>query len=85
MAERRHQKKDDTGERRRHTDEREEFALLRDKVLLIIGAAIVAVIGAASVFLDIRNQSIALAVLAVGATLLGAPTVLRWDESKGHR
>lgn len=74
----------DTGERRRQTD-REDFALLRDKVLLGLGSVIVAGLSLAAVFGSIHNGEVALACLTVGAGLLGAPTMLRWDETRDRR
>jgi hypothetical protein len=72
----------DSGHRRRETDSREEFALLRDKILLGLGSLIVGGLSLAAVFGNIHNPEIALASLTVGAGLLGAPTILRWDERR---
>jgi hypothetical protein len=66
-------------------DPQQEFGLFRDKVLLGLGSVVLAGIAIASIFGNIRNQEVALAALAVAATLLGAPTVLRWDESSARR
>jgi len=75
----------DTGHRRRESDAREEWELQREKILLTLGLVIVIGIGIASIFLDIKNNEIALAVLAVGAGFLGAPTVLKLDERRGRK
>lgn len=71
----------DTGQRRRE----EDFALVRDKILLGLGSLIVGGLSVAAVFGHIHSTDIALACLTVGAGLLGAPTILRWDESRGRR
>jgi hypothetical protein len=64
----------------------EDFALLRDKILLGLGSLIVGGLSLAAVFGNIHNPEIALATLTVGAGLLGAPTILRWDERRDrHR
>jgi hypothetical protein len=78
----RRQSQSDTGHRRRETDRREDFALLRDKILLGLGTVIVGGLSLAAVFGNIHSTDVALACLTVGAGLLGAPTILRWDESK---
>jgi hypothetical protein len=75
----------DSGRRRRATDKEEDFALFRDKVLLGIGALIVNGIALAAVIGNIRNPEVALAALTVGGGLLGAPTILRWDEKARRR
>jgi hypothetical protein len=77
--------KPDTGLRRRKVDiaERQaEFRLFRDKVLLALGVIIVLGVGLAAVFVQVRNQSLALAALTAGAGLLGAPVALRLDERR---
>jgi hypothetical protein len=77
--------KADTGRRRRQTDLEErqaEFRLFRDKVLLGLGVVIVLGVGLAAVFIDVQNESLALAALAAGAGLLGAPVALRLDERR---
>jgi hypothetical protein len=81
-SERRRGELPDTGERRRKTDEecQADFKLLRDKVLLMVGTFGVLFIAIASVFLDVKNSTIALAALTVCAGLLGAPVALRLDE-----
>lgn len=63
----------------------EEFSLFRDKVLLGIGSVIVIGIAMAAIFGNIHNPEVALAALTVGGGLLGAPTILRWDEAKERR
>jgi hypothetical protein len=82
---RRTSQKSDTGHRRRDTDRIEAFALLRDKILLGLGSLIVGGLSVAAVFGHIHSTDIALACLTVGAGLLGAPTILRWDEGRGRR
>jgi len=75
----------DTGRRRRQQDlaERQaEFRLFRDKVLLALGVTIVLGVGLAAVFIDVQNESLALAALTAGAGLLGAPVALRLDERR---
>lgn len=74
----------DTGERRREMDQYEEWALRRDKLLFTIGLIIVISVGAASLFIDIKNPEIALAVLAAGGGFAGAPVALRLDERRGR-
>lgn len=63
----------------------EDFALLRDKILLAIGSLIVLGTSIAAIFTNIHNTEVALAALTVGGGLLGAPTFLRWDESKARK
>lgn len=63
----------------------DEFALLRDKVLLGLGCLIVLAIGTAAIIGNIHNPEVALAVLTIGGGLLGAPTILRWDEAARRR
>lgn len=75
----------DTGDRRRHIDYKERQdrqRLVRDWVLLGTGALGVVCLGVASVFVEIKSDPLALGVLGVCATLLGAPTALRFDERK---
>jgi hypothetical protein len=55
--------------------------LLRDKILLGLGSIIVGGLSLAAVFGNIHSTDVALACLTVGAGLLGAPTILRWDEA----
>lgn len=64
-------------------DERVRF--VRDVLLVTIGSVGVVGIGIAAVFVQIQNESLALAVLAVFASFLGAPTFLRIDEKKNQR
>jgi hypothetical protein len=52
---------------------------------LTLGVIIVAGIGVASIFLNIKNNEIALAVLALGGGFLGLPTALKLDERRGRR
>jgi len=75
----------DTGRRRRSADPREDWALLRDKLLLGLGSLIVGGLSLAAVFGNIHNPEIALAGMTVGAGLLGTPMFLRWDESRDKR
>lgn len=75
----------DTGERRRQDDidERvEEFRLLRDKALLLIGGVGLCIVTFAAIFVDIKSPELALAAMTAFAGLLGAPTVLRLDERR---
>lgn len=75
----------DTGRRRRQMDleaRQAEFRLFRDKVLLGLGVVIVLGVGLAAVFIDVQNESLALAALTAGAGLLGAPVALRLDERR---
>jgi hypothetical protein len=85
MAERRNEAVHDTGERRREDDRREDWELRREQILLTLGVIIVAGIGVASIFLNIKNNEIALAVLALGGGFLGLPTALKLDERRGRR
>jgi membrane associated rhomboid family serine protease len=78
-------KANDTGARRRDEDiaqRQEEFRLLRDKVLLLLGASGLLGLALAAVAFDIKNQAIALAALTAFSGILGAPTVLRLDEKR---
>ena len=63
----------------------EDFALLRDKILLGLGSLIVSGLSLAAVFGSIHSPDIALACLTVAAGLLGAPTIMRWDEGRKRR
>jgi len=63
-------------------DRQEEFRLLRDKILLTIGGAGVIGITLAAVVTGVKDSSLALAALTVFATLLGAPSFLRFDERR---
>ena len=63
-------------------DKREDFALLRDKLLLGFGMGGFVIIALAAIFIDIKNPEIALAALTLCGTLLGAPTFLRYDERR---
>ena len=85
MTERRGSDAPDSGRRRRREDlerRQEEFTLFRDKVLLALGGVIVVGVGLAAIFVDVANESLALAALTVGGGLLGAPTVLRLEERR---
>lgn len=62
--------------------DREDFALLRDKILLGVGIGGILIIALAAVFVDIKNPELALAALTICGGLLGAPTFLRYDEKK---
>lgn len=75
----------DSGRRRRKTDPVDDFALFRDRALLAIGGAIVVVIAAAAIFVDIKNPEVALAALTLGGGLLGAPSMIRLDEARQRR
>lgn len=66
-------------------DKRDEFALTRDKFLLGFGMSGIIVIVMASIFLEIRNPELALAALTICGGLLGAPTILRYDERRAAR
>lgn len=83
--ERRGNAKQDSGRRRRETDRRNDFNLLRDRVLLGIGGAMVLAVSAAAIFFPIRNPEVALAALTLGGALLGVPSVLRLDEARRER
>jgi hypothetical protein len=77
--------KPDNGLRRRKADieeRQDEFRLLRDQILLAVGAIGVLGIGLAAVIIGVKDSAVALAALTVFATLLGAPTVLRLDEKR---
>lgn len=65
--------------------DREEFALLRDKVLLVVGVVGILGIAFAAVITDVKNPEVALAALTIFGGLLGAPTVLRLDEKRGKK
>ena len=80
---RRTSQKNDTGHRQRAADE--DWALLRDKILLGLGSLIVGGLSFAAVFVDIHSTELAIAALTVGASLLGAPMILRWDERRDRR
>jgi hypothetical protein len=82
MNERRTDATPDTGHRRRESDRMEDFQLLRDKVLLFLGAGIAVVVLIAAIFGNIHNPEVALAVLGLASALLGAPTILRLDERR---
>lgn len=75
---------EDTGERRREMDVYEDWALRRDQLLFSVGLLIVVCVGAAALFVDIKNPEIALAVLAAGGGFAGAPVALRLDERRGR-
>lgn len=80
--------KPDTGERRRQQDIRErteDFRLLRDRILLTVGAVGLCSITIAAVFIEIKNQAVVLAALTAFASLLGLPTALRLDERRRER
>lgn len=64
------------------TERQEEFRLFRDKVLLALGVTVVLGVGLAAVFINVQNESLALAALTAGAGLLGAPVALRLDERR---
>jgi hypothetical protein len=76
----RNSQKRDTGHRRRDSDR--AFALLREKILLGLGSIIVIGLSVAAVFGHIHSTDVAFGCLTVGAGLLGAPTILRWDEGR---
>ena len=82
---RRNSQKPDTGRRQRETDRQQDFALLRDKILLGLGSLIVGGLSLAAVFVDIHSTELAVAALTAGASLLGAPMILRWDEGRYRR
>lgn len=85
MTERRGDSSHDNGERRRKSDvyeRQEEFRLLRDKILLTIGAVGVMGIAVASISVGVKDSALALAALTVFAGLLGMPTALRLDEKR---
>ena len=84
MTDRRTHSKPDSYRRRRQTDPARE-ALLRDRVLLAFGVAIVFSIALAAIFVDIKNPEVALAALTVGGGLLGAPSIIRLDEARQRR
>lgn len=67
-------------------ERQEEFKLLRDKVLLVIGSVGVVCVSGAAILIGVKDSAVTLAALTVFATLLGAPTVLRLDEKRrnGH-
>jgi hypothetical protein len=75
----------DTGARRRESDPKEDFALFRDKVLLLVGVLIVVVISFSAIALNIKSPEVALAGLAAGAGFLGAPSFLKIDENRRRR
>src|ERR1044072_6405888 len=82
--------KPDSGERRRKSDmtikeRQEEFRLFRDKLLLSIGGLGVIGITISAIAIGVKDSALALAALTVFATLLGAPTVLRWDEKRNEK
>lgn len=75
----------DTGQRRRRVDleqRQEEFKLLRDKVLLIVGTVGIVAITGAAVLVGVKDSALAIAALSVFAALLGLPTALRIDERR---
>jgi hypothetical protein len=77
--------KKDTGARRRQADidERvEEFRLIRDKILLLIGGVGLCIVTFAAIFIDVKSPELVLAAMTAFAGLLGAPTVLRFDERR---
>lgn len=78
-------KRPDTGDRRRQADieERiEEFRLLRDKALLIIGGIGLCAATLSAIFVEVKSPELLLAAMTAFAGLLGAPTVLRYDERR---
>lgn len=75
----------DNGQRKRRNDltmRQEEFRLLRDQVLLLIGVLGVVGITLSAILLGVKDPAITLASLTLFGTLLGAPTVLRLDERR---
>lgn len=66
-------------------DKRDEFALMRDKLLLGFGMGGIIVIVLSAIFLEIKNPELALAALTICGGLLGAPTILRYDERRAAR
>lgn len=84
-SDRRTGERGDTGERRRAVDiseRREEFRLLRDKILLTLGVCGVLGITLSAVLFGVKDLTLALAALTLFGGLLGAPTVLRLDEHR---
>lgn len=85
IPDRRQDASDDIGARRRSSDVQDrqnEFRLLRDKVLLTVGAVGVVGIAVASITIGVKDSAVALAALTVFAALLGVPTALRLDEKR---
>jgi hypothetical protein len=66
-------------------DKRDEFVLLRDKILLGLGLWGFVAICTAGVFVHIKNPNVVLAALTLCGALLGAPTFLRIDEKRASK
>lgn len=66
-------------------ERREEFKLLRDRVLLAVGTFGVLGIAAASVVVGVKDSAVALAALTLFGGLLGAPTIMRLDEARERK
>lgn len=61
---------------------REEFSLLRDKVLLIVGTTGVIGIAVSAITIGVKDAGLALAALTVFGGIMGAPAAFRADESR---
>jgi hypothetical protein len=77
---RRRQADDFPGPDRRGRNGRERFLLIRDSVLVGVGAVGILAVTIAALFVGIKDSAVALAVLATCGGLLGLPTWARLDE-----